>query len=160
MDVSILAVGRLKSGPERELCDRYLDRARMSGRSLGFRGFEVVELAESRAGRAPDRIGGEAEALLVALSNIGRIVALDAKGDLFDSETLATMLKGCADAATERITFIIGGPDGLAGQVLARAANRISFGRVTWPHQIVRILLAEQLYRSMTILSGHPYHRA
>ncbi|MBA3516405.1 MAG: 23S rRNA (pseudouridine(1915)-N(3))-methyltransferase RlmH [Rhizobiales bacterium] len=160
MEVSILAVGRLKSGPERELCDRYLDRARVSGRRLGFRGLNVVELAESRAGRASDRIAGEAEALVAALPKIGRIVVLDAQGELLESEAFAAMLSSAAAAATDRITFIIGGPDGLAGDVLSLAASRISFGRVTWPHQIVRILLAEQVYRAMTILSGHPYHRA
>ena len=160
MDVSVLAIGRLKSGPERELCDRYLERARISGRNLGFRGFEVVELAESRGARPRDRMAGEAHALVAALPKTGPVVALDARGELVDSTTFAAILGRGAATAVERVTFAIGGPDGLAGEVLARAASQISLGRVTWPHQIVRILLAEQVYRAMTILSGHPYHRA
>lgn len=160
MEISILAVGRLKGGPEAELCARYLERAQKSGRSLGFRGFTVHELAEARAPRTAERIAQEGEALLAALPRSGRTICLDADGDLIDSEGFAAGLSRDAAAAVPRTTFLVGGPDGLSDEVKASADRRISFGRVTWPHQIVRILLAEQLYRTMTILSGHPYHRA
>lgn len=160
MEIAILAVGRLKSGPESELCARYLDRARRSGRSLGFRGFEVQELAESRAPRPAERIAQEDEALAAALTKDCRRICLDAEGELVDSAAFAAELSRSAAAAPARTVFVIGGPDGLGEKVKAAADRKISFGRVTWPHQIVRILLAEQLYRAMTILSGHPYHRA
>ena len=160
MEISILAVGRLKSGPESELCARYLERARKTGRGLGFRGFAVHELPESRNARMAERIGHEDEALLSACARGGRTLCLHAGGDLIDSEGFAAGLSGDAAAAIPHTTFVIGGPDGLGDRVKASADRLISFGRVTWPHQIVRILLAEQLYRTMTILSGHPYHRA
>ena len=160
MEISIFAVGRLKSGPESELCTRYLERARKSGRGLGFRGFEVHELAESHAARPAERIAQEEDALLAALPRGGRTLCLDAEGELIDSEGFAASFSSDAAAAVPHTRFVIGGPDGLGDKVKASADRLISFGRVTWPHQIVRILLAEQLYRSMTILSGHPYHRA
>ena len=160
MDVSILAVGRLKSGPESELCARYLDRARKAGRPLGLRGFQVQEIAESRATRAADRIAEEAVQIAAALPRPGRTVCLDAAGELIDSVAFAGALGRDAAAAVARITFVIGGADGLGSSILAQADQRLAFGRLTWPHQLARILLAEQLYRATTILSGHPYHRA
>lgn len=159
MDVVIVAVGRLKAGPESELCSRYLERARLSGRGLGLRGFKVVEVVEARASRAAERIAGEDAALLGALGKGGRTICLDAGGEMVDSAGFAARLSREAAAAVPRMNFVIGGPDGLGGGILAAADGLVSFGRVTWPHQIVRMLLAEQLYRTMTILSGHPYHR-
>jgi len=159
VEIAVLAVGRLKSGPESELAARYLDRARKTGRGLGFRGFEVQELAEGRGARAAERILQEEEALLAALSKGGSVVCLDAGGELADSESFAAGLRRDAEAGVARTVLVIGGPDGLGEKILARSDRRLSFGRLTWPHQIVRILLAEQLYRAMTILSGHPYHR-
>ena len=157
MEIAILAVGRLKSGPESALCATYLDRAKKAGGKLGLRGFDVREIPESRAGRPDDRIAQEAEALVAKAGGVGSLIALDAGGDLLDSEQFAKIL---GDGALTRIAFIIGGADGLGASVLGRSDRRISFGRVTWPHQIVRVLLAEQLYRATAILSGHPYHRA
>ena len=160
MDVRLLAVGRLKAGPERDLSERYLDRARRTGAGLGLRDFSVREVAESRAQRAPDRMAEEEAALAPILAEGGRIVCLDATGDLLGSEDFAAALRSDAEAALAHTTFVIGGPDGLGRQILARADRRLSFGRVTWPHQLARVLLAEQLYRAITIISGHPYHRA
>jgi 23S rRNA (pseudouridine1915-N3)-methyltransferase len=97
---------------------------------------------------------------LSAAAEARPIVCLDEGGELLTSEALAEFLRREATATKRGAVFIIGGADGLAGDVLRRADRKLSFGRVTWPHQIVRILLAEQLYRAMTILSGHPYHRA
>ncbi len=160
MDITLLAVGRLKAGPERELCDRYLERARKSGSRMGFRAFSVSEIAESRAARGDDRIADEAERLTGLAGKGGKIICLDAGGELLTSEMLARTLSRNAEAGEPRVTFFVGGPDGLGEGILANADLVLSFGRVTWPHQIVRVLLAEQLYRAMTILSGHPYHRA
>jgi 23S rRNA (pseudouridine1915-N3)-methyltransferase len=158
--VAVLAVGRLKAGPERELCDRYLDRAAKAGRSLGFRGFSVHEVPEGRATRPEQRIAAEGQALLGALGEGVRPICLDAAGELLDSAEFAERLRSVLVSGRPGVTFAIGGPDGLAGSLLELSDGRIAFGRVTWPHQLARILLAEQLYRAMTILSGHPYHRA
>jgi 23S rRNA (pseudouridine1915-N3)-methyltransferase len=160
LEIAIVAVGRMKAGPESELCARYLDRAARLGKGLGFRGFKVSELAESRAARAADRIAAEEQVLLAEVAKSARCVCLDADGALVDSDAFAAGLARSASDAAGRTAFVIGGPDGLGEGILAKADMRLSFGRLTWPHQLVRIMLAEQLYRAMTILSGHPYHRA
>ena len=159
MEVAVVAVGRLKAGPERELCGRYLDRAAKAGRHIGLTGFAVTELAESHAARAADRRCAEAVAIRAALGPMGRLVCLDETGETMTSEAFAAFLRRSADEARPRLAFAIGGPDGLDPGLVA-AASALSFGRMTWPHQLARILLAEQLYRAATILSGHPYHRA
>ena len=156
----MLAVGRLKAGPERELCERYLERVRKGGPKLGLRGFGVEEIPESRAGRANDRVAAEDAAILARLGEGDRVVCLDASGEFVDSASFATALAKDSDASVARTVFVIGGPDGLGREVLSRSHRRLSFGRNTWPHQLVRVMLAEQLYRVTTILSGHPYHRA
>ncbi len=160
MNIDLAAVGRLKAGPETELCARYLERAGKVGRPLGFQGFSVVEIPESRAGRAADRLLQEEEGLLKAAEKGGFVICLDPAGELLDSEGLAAELSSAAMRATARIIFIVGGPDGIGDRLRSSTDRLLSFGRVTWPHQLARVLLAEQLYRAMTILSGHPYHRA
>ena len=160
MRIAVVAVGKLKPGPERDLCGRYFERARKLGQALGFRGFDVLEIPEGRGGRAEDRIVQEGEAIARALDSMPPPISLDAKGDLVDSAAFAQKLRSALENGRAGATFIIGGPDGLSPRVQAMSVGSIAFGRVTWPHQLVRILLAEQLYRAMTILSGHPYHRA
>lgn len=159
MEVALVAVGRLKAGAESELAARYLERARKAGRKLGLKGFAVQETPESRAARPAERMAQEEQALIAKLG-AGRLICLDAAGELVDSSEFARFLGDGAAAAVPRTTFVIGGADGLGARILGLADRRLAFGRVTWPHQIVRILLAEQLYRAVTLLSGHPYHRA
>jgi len=156
----VLAVGRLKAGPERELCERYFERARKSGQKLGLRAFSIEEIPESRATRADDRIAAEEVALAARLMEGDKVVTLDERGELVDSAAFAASLAKDAERNVHRTVFVIGGPDGLGKGLTVRSKSRLSFGRMTWPHQVVRILLAEQLYRATTILSGHPYHRA
>ena len=155
-----MAVGRLKAGPERELCEHYLERARKGGGKLGLRGFTVEEVPEARATRARDRVAAEEAALAARFKPTDRIVTLDAGGDLFDSAAFSKSIAADVAENIHRLVFLIGGPDGLGAGLIRRADRGLSFGRMTWPHQLVRILLAEQLYRATTILSGHPYHRA
>jgi 23S rRNA (pseudouridine1915-N3)-methyltransferase len=157
--VSILAVGRLKDAAERDLVRRYLERARASGRQLGFAGFEVVELAESRASRSPDRKAEEA-AQLRAKAGESALIVLDERGPCPTSEGFAEGLARRRDGGNRGLCLLIGGADGLDPALIEDAGERIGFGRMTLPHQLVRVLVAEQLYRAMTILSGHPYHRA
>jgi len=160
MDIVLLAVGRVKAGPERDLCNRYLERARKTGGRLGFRAFSVKEVSESRAARGEDRIAEEANALSRLVGEGGRTVCLDRAGEPMSSDELARTLARDVEASLPLTAFVIGGPDGLGADMLEASDRRLSFGRVTFPHQLVRVLLAEQLYRAMTILSGHPYHRA
>jgi 23S rRNA (pseudouridine1915-N3)-methyltransferase len=158
--ISILAIGRMKPGPERELVSRYLERAAASGKSLGLTGFSVTELSESRAGSAAARKAEEARALQERLSGPIMAVALDEHGRAMDSNDFAQRLLGWRDGGKAAVGFVIGGADGLDPELVRQADLALSFSPLTWPHQLVRIMLAEQLYRATTILSGHPYHRA
>lgn len=159
MRIVIGVVGRMKQGPERELVARYLDRAVAGGRSLGLTGFEVIELAESRAGSAAARKVEEARALRAALPEGALIVALDERGKSMGSPAFAETIARWRDDGRACLAFLIGGADGLDPALVAAAGLTLSFSPLTWPHQLVRIMLAEQLYRTTTILSGHPYHR-
>lgn len=156
----IVAVGRLKAGPERELCARYLDRAGKGGRALGLSGPDVVELPESAARRPEDRMSEEGTALLGALPEAGAVIALDPRGREMSSEEIAADIAALRDRGVRALSFVIGGADGLSEAARGRADRLIAFGRATFPHQLVRVMMAEQIYRATTILAGHPYHKA
>jgi 23S rRNA (pseudouridine1915-N3)-methyltransferase len=158
MRIFIAAVGRMKQGPERELMGRYLERAAATGRALGLSGFDVSEAAESRAATAGRRKQEEAGSLRAALPD-GIVVALDEHGRTLASGAFAAQLRRWQDDGRQAVSFVIGGPDGLDPALVANADLALSFSPLTWPHQLVRIMLSEQLYRATTILSGHPYHR-
>lgn len=158
MRIHIAAIGRMKQGPERELVARYLERAVQSGKPVALTGFDVVELPESRATSVASRKSDEAKALRAALPE-GVIVALDERGRMLGSEAFANQLGRWRDDGRPILSFVIGGADGLDPALIADADQTLSFSPLTWPHQLVRIMLAEQLYRATTILAGHPYHR-
>jgi len=157
--IGLIAVGRLKDGPERLLADRYLERARQTGRTLGLSGFDNLELAESRAARADDRKAEEASAIAGKLGE-DRFIAFHEEGETIDSEAFAALIGRWRDEGRRAVFCAIGGADGFAPSLLKRADKRVAFGAMTLPHQLVRVLVAEQLYRATTILAGHPYHRA
>ena len=159
MRVTIAAVGRMKAGPERELVARYLDRAAGGGKPLALTGFDVIELTESRASSSASRKADEAKALRTALP-AGIVVALDERGKAISSEAFANQLLAWRDSGRPAACFTIGGADGLDPAFVQSADLVLSFSPMVWPHQLVRIMLAEQLYRATTILSGHPYHRS
>ncbi|MEJ8476501.1 23S rRNA (pseudouridine(1915)-N(3))-methyltransferase RlmH [Roseibium algae] len=152
-------IGRMKSGADKELFDRYVDRARKCGRSLGVTAVTVNELSESRAQRASERKAEEAYALIAGLPTGARLIVLDEHGKSMSSMAFSSKLDAWKNDSIQDVVFAIGGADGHGEELLARADLRIAFGAMTWPHQIVRILLAEQVYRALTIQSGHPYHR-
>jgi len=160
MRILVAAVGRLKQGPERELAATFCKRAAATGRRLGLRDVEVVEIRESRAPDGERRRVEESIALANVVPDGAVVVVLDQRGDNLDSPTLAGLLREWRAEERAAVCFIIGGADGLAPSLLARAKVRLAFGAATWPHQLVRIMLLEQLYRAATILAGHPYHRA
>lgn len=158
MKLVVIAVGRLKSGPERDLEERYRERAEALGRASGFAPFETVELPESRARRDADRRTEEGRAILDR-AGAGPLIAFDERGTSLTSDAFAKRLANWRDQGVAGSTFVIGGADGLDQAVRDRAALVLSFGALTLPHQLVRVLVLEQLYRGLTILSGHPYHR-
>ena len=160
MRVLIAAVGRLKQGAERELATAYRKRAAAIGRSSGLREIEVIEIRESRAHDAERRRTEESIAIANIIPEQAVVAILDARGDNLDSAGLAELLRKWREQNRAAVCFVIGGADGLAQALRARATHTVAFGTATWPHQLVRVMLLEQLYRAGTILAGHPYHRA
>ena len=157
--VTVVATGRLKAGPERELATRYIERATLAGRQLGVV-VDVRELDESRARRAEERKREEAEALRAAVPGSAVTVVLDEVGRTLDSPGFAELFRAARDAGRNALIVVIGGPDGLDAEFRRAADHVVAFGAMTWPHQLVRVMAAEQIYRAVTILAGHPYHRA
>ncbi len=157
MRLIVVAVGRAKAGPESELAARYQERAAKAGKSLGFRAVETVTLDESRLPDTAARKGEEAAA--IRRVRAGRLILLDERGKSLGSADFAALLGRWKDSSEEAATLVVGGPDGLDPALRAEADLVLSFGAMTWPHQLVRIMALEQLYRAVTILAGHPYHR-
>jgi 23S rRNA (pseudouridine1915-N3)-methyltransferase len=159
MRVIVIAIGRLKQGPERELAETYRKRAQAIGRALGMREIEIVEIRESRAADAERRRAEESIAAANVIPERAPIVILDERGESLDSAALAALLRGWRAEDRPAVCFVIGGADGLAASLRERAKLKLAFGAATWPHQLVRIMLLEQLYRAASIRAGHPYHR-
>ncbi len=159
MRALIVAVGRLRPGAERELSDRYLERAQQLAAPLGMK-IAVREIQQSKKTRGPDRRDEEAQAIAAAIPDGAVLVALDEKGRTLSSADFAAQIGKWRDNGASELTLVIGGPDGLAPAIAARAETVIAFGKMSWPHQLVRAMLLEQVYRALTILTGHPYHRA
>ncbi|WP_093247548.1 23S rRNA (pseudouridine(1915)-N(3))-methyltransferase RlmH [Rubrimonas cliftonensis] len=155
MRISLLAVGRLRAGPEAVLLRDYMDRFDAAGRALALGPARMVEV-EDRRGRGVD---AEADLLLAAAPE-GPLVALDERGRQLDSPALARLMAAWRDDGARDVAFAIGGADGHGEAVRERAALTLSFGPMVWPHMLARVMLAEQLYRAATILGGGPYHRA
>ncbi|MBE1204692.1 23S rRNA (pseudouridine(1915)-N(3))-methyltransferase RlmH [Aminobacter carboxidus] len=160
MKVWVHAVGRMKAGPEKELADRYLDRFSKSGGPLGLDFSGVTEIAESRAQNVDERRREEADRLRAQMASGTALILLDERGKNFSSQQFADKIASLRDGGQRGLMIAIGGPDGHDEALRNEAQLLLSFGAATWPHQMVRIMLGEQLYRAATILSGHPYHRA
>lgn len=159
MRLSLYAVGRQKRGPEQELFDAYIKRAIAQGRSLGITGIGLKELSESAAQTVALRKADEAERLLALIPPRAMVIALDEHGENPGSVAFAEHCRSWLSSGVGDAAFLIGGPDGHGEAVLARAQLKLSLGRMTWPHGLARVMLAEQIYRSVTILLNHPYHR-
>jgi len=160
MRLTVLAVGHARGTNETALCDNYVDRAIGLGRQLGIARIAVEEVAVSKAREAKVRMAEEGERLAARVPEGAHVILLDARGKGMTSEDFAEMLGALRDAGTKDLALVIGGPDGLAPLPGKRAGRSLAFGQQTWPHLLVRAMLAEQIYRALTILAGHPYHRA
>ena len=160
MRLIIAAVGRLKDGPERALFEKYRDRFEPLAKRLGLAPVTWHEIGESRSADAGKRREEEGAALLKLVRDAEVVIALDERGKQLTSEAFAKTLATSRDGGAKAVGIIIGGPDGLSDAVRDAARLQVALGAMTLPHQLVRILLAEQLYRAATILSRHPYHRA
>ena len=153
MKITLLAIAKLGRSPEAELARDYAERATASGRSLGLGPVEIVELESRKPGKA-----AEGELLLQHLAD-AHVIACDEHGKSYPSRAFAARIERLRDDGVRRLAVVIGGADGLAPEVLARADETLAFGVQTWPHALVRAMLAEQVYRAATILGGSPYHR-
>lgn len=160
MRLSIVAVGRLKDGPERDLYLKYAKRIDDAGRGVALGPLSLSELPEARQSSAAQRRMDEAQRLVATAESADFAVLLDEGGKSFGSEAFARFLAARRDAGLRAMAFLIGGPDGHGDGARQRAQLTLSLGPMTLPHGLARIVLAEQLYRAATILSGHPYHRA
>ncbi|MEO1734129.1 MAG: 23S rRNA (pseudouridine(1915)-N(3))-methyltransferase RlmH [Pseudomonadota bacterium] len=155
MKIRICAVGRLKAGPEKDLVDDYLARFDRSGRNLGLGPVTVFEVEDRKAGGK----AGEAAQLLRAVPDTALLCCMDERGKQLSSRAFAAQLAEWRDAGRSELALVIGGADGLDPSIRTRADLSLSLGNMVWPHMLVRAMLAEQLYRSATILAGAPYHR-
>lgn len=159
MRISIIGVGRLKDDAERVLVDRYVGRL-AGARSIGIAPVVEKEIAEARHASPQERKAFEATRLLKVAEGAEVLVVLDETGRQLSSGAFAQWMGKERDAGAAHMAFLLGGPDGHGEQVLEAAKLRLSLGPMTLPHGIARAVLAEQIYRATTILSGHPYHRA
>ena len=159
MRIVLAAVGRLKDSAERILFERYWERLDATGRGIGLSPIRHVELPESRDGNVAARQDGEAQRLLATAGERAFVVALDERGKSLTSAAFAELLRRHRDDGLRDMAFVIGGPDGHGAPVMQAARMTLALSAMTLPHGLARVVLAEQLYRSATILSGHPYHR-
>ncbi|WP_304218584.1 23S rRNA (pseudouridine(1915)-N(3))-methyltransferase RlmH [Phenylobacterium aquaticum] len=153
MRLAILAVGRLARSPEVELVRLYVDRATAAGRALGLGPVEVIEVEAKKPGKA-----AEAEVLKPHLE-AAHVIACDERGQARASRDFAAEIGRLRDDGVRKLVFVIGGADGLDPALVAQAQGKLAFGPQTWPHALARAMLAEQIYRAVTILAGGPYHR-
>ena len=159
MRVWLAAVGRARNEPESILFQDYWRRAATLGPRAGFTGFDTAIIATSRLPGATERMREEAEQMQRRCPSGAHRIVLDEQGRSLSSEAFAQLLVGLRDRNLAETVFVIGGPDGLSSDFRKSANQQISFGAQTWPHLLVRAMLAEQVYRALTIVSGHPYHR-
>ncbi len=159
MRITVIAAGRLKPGPEKLLAEDYLTRAQGLGRKCGIARIGTAEFSESQASSAAARMAEEAKLFSGALPQKCFSIVMDERGKALSSEAFAELLRRHLDGGTPDMAFMIGGPDGHAPETRDNAGLLMSFGPMTWPHRLVRVMLFEQIYRAITIISGHPYHR-
>ncbi|HXL98603.1 MAG TPA: 23S rRNA (pseudouridine(1915)-N(3))-methyltransferase RlmH [Rhizomicrobium sp.] len=159
MRLLVLAVGNARGTPEGALTEDYCGRARAFGKRYGFTSVAVEEIGVSKLREARARLAAEGERLAERIPAGAQVILLDAKGKGMTSEDFAETLGAMRDAGARDLVFLIGGPDGMVLPTSVKPSRSLAFGAQVWPHLLVRAMLAEQIYRAITILGGHPYHR-
>lgn len=153
MKLAIAAIGKPGRGPEASLADDYARRATLTGRPLGLGPLELIDLEPRKPGKGP-----EAD-LLLAVAEGAHLIACDERGKAYSSRAFAEHIANLRDQGERKLVFVIGGADGLDPRVREAARSTLAFGPQTWPHALARAMLAEQIYRAVTIMAGSPYHR-
>ena len=159
MRLQVLAIGRLKAGPEKTLAGDYQTRIEGLGRKAGISKLSITEFAESQSQTANQRQDEEARLLAGALAPKALTLVLDERGKTMTSEAFSQFLQRHLDRGTQDLAFLIGGPDGHSAKTRKTAGQLLSLGEMTWPHRLARVMLFEQIYRAVTIMVNHPYHR-
>ncbi len=159
MRLVIASIGRMKAGPERELLDRYVARSRAMARSIGITAVDILELEEGRSRSSDERRREEATGLASRIAPGSPVIVLDERGKSLSSPAFAEQIGKMIEGGVPSVVYAIGGPDGFDADYRDKATQVLSFGSATLPHQLLRVVLAEQIYRACTILSHHPYHR-
>ena len=159
MKLLVLAIGRMKGDCQARLVEDYLRRAGPFLRKMGVSAAQIREFPESRAATACARKAEEAGVLRAAAGKNALFIALDERGENLGSREFSARLKKLAASGAPALAVLIGGPDGLDADLRAEARLVLSFGALTWPHRLARVMAAEQIYRAATIAANHPYHR-
>ena len=160
MQLCIIAVGQMRGAGEMRLVEDFHRRIEVSGRQLGISGLSILELREKRGLTSGEKKRGENALIADALARRkGPLIVLDETGKSLTSRAFADRLQGWIERGDSDVTFVIGGADGLDDTIRARADMVLSFGPMTWPHMLARVLLCEQIWRAVSILTRHPYHR-
>ncbi|MEL7107648.1 MAG: 23S rRNA (pseudouridine(1915)-N(3))-methyltransferase RlmH [Pseudomonadota bacterium] len=154
MHISIISVGKLKKGPEKDLVDDYVSRFNKAGPGLGLRSLKVIDVA-SGAG-----LVAEGERLLSALPTGARCIRLDEHGPQLSSVQFSDKIARMRDDGLGQLCFLIGGAEGYSDEVRKACPDTLAFGPQTWPHRFVKVMIAEQLYRAVSLQAGLPYHKA
>lgn len=159
MRLTLLVVGKLKKNATTMLFEQYYNRIHNIAKNIGITNVAVKEISESKENDASLRCIEEGKKLLALVNDGTRLIICDELGANLSSKEFSTQLQKEINIARHNIIFAIGGADGLSKEVKEAAHSSISFGKLTWPHQLARIMLAEQIYRAITIALNHPYHR-
>ena len=155
MKIHLCVVGKLRNGPEKDLVDDYLNRYEKIGRSYGLGSVSVVEVEDKKNGG----ISNEAMLLQRIIPKGAVIIALDERGEVVSSPNFSEKLIAYVNNNVSDLAIVIGGADGIDSKLREKADFKVSFGKMVWPHALVRVMIAEQLYRAASILAGSPYHR-
>jgi 23S rRNA (pseudouridine1915-N3)-methyltransferase len=155
----VVAIGKLKSGPEKLLAEDYASRIEAFGKKAGIKSLKISDWAESQRADVALRIGDEESQLWSAVPTSAHVIVLDERGKSTTSEQFSASLRKVMDRGVSDVVFMIGGPDGHSAATREKANELMALGPMTWPHRLLRIMLLEQIYRSVTIMLNHPYHR-
>ena len=155
MKINICAIGRIKSSPEVDMVNDYVDRFERIGKNIGLGPIKIIEKESKKSG-----VLSEGKVLLASIPNNSIICILDEKGADLNSLAFAKTIEHWRDNLNLELSLVIGGAGGLSKEIKNKAHHSISFGKMVWPHRLIRVMITEQLYRAASIISGSPYHKA